>query len=182
MLAVRTRQYRKPGIDNAAPSGCLRWPALVDACLFGRLDTLYLTLVPDVGLKLSEDTQHAEKCLAGGRRRVNDRLERDALRLQLANDIGEVAFEPRKKHGGAEFFDPARERVMSDLEIRWLWQATGDLGEPFGPALRLLSLLRQRRGEVGGMRWDELAGDTGLCPPSAPRMVGLWHYRDRLRN
>ena len=53
---------------------------------------------------------------------------------------------------------------MSDLEIRWLWQATGDLGEPFGPALRLLSLLRQRRGEVGGMRWDELAGDTWILP------------------
>ena len=61
---------------------------------------------------------------------------------------------------------PARERVLSDLEIRWLWRAAGDLGEPFGPALRLLLLLGQRRGEVGGMRWDELDGDTWTLPAS----------------
>ena len=47
---------------------------------------------------------------------------------------------------------PARERVLTDSEIKWLWRAAGDLGEPFGPALRLLLLTGQRRGEVGGMR------------------------------
>lgn len=52
-----------------------------------------------------------------------------------------------------------RERVLSDTEIKWLWRAAGDLGQPFGPAVRLLMLLGQRRGEVAGMRWDELSED-----------------------
>jgi integrase len=61
---------------------------------------------------------------------------------------------------------PARERVLSDDEIKWLWRAAGDLGvgSPFGAALRLLLLLGQRRGEVGGMRWDELDGGTWTLP------------------
>jgi integrase len=61
---------------------------------------------------------------------------------------------------------PARERVLSDAEIKWLWRAAGDLGEPFGPVLRLLLLTGQRRGEVGGMRWDELDGDVWNLPAS----------------
>jgi Arm DNA-binding domain len=62
----------------------------------------------------------------------------------------------------------ARERTLTDAEIRWLWQAAGDLGYPFGVALRLLLLTGQRRGEVGGMRWDELSedGSTWTLPAS----------------
>ena len=57
----------------------------------------------------------------------------------------------------------ARERVLTDTEIRWFWQAAGDLGAPFGPLLKLLLLTGQRLGEVGGMRHDELHDD------------GTWH-------
>ena len=64
---------------------------------------------------------------------------------------------------------PARERVLSDNEVRWLWRAAGDLGEPFGPALRLLLLLGQRRGEAGGLRWDELSEDRSTWTLPASR-------------
>ena len=62
----------------------------------------------------------------------------------------------------------ARARAVR-AEIKWLWRAAGDLGEPFGPALRLLLLTGQRRGEVGGMRWDELSEDrsTWTLPAAA---------------
>jgi integrase len=66
--------------------------------------------------------------------------------------------------------------VLSDLEIKWLWRAAGDLGEPFGPALRLLLLTGQRRGEVGGIRWDELSDDRSTWTlPSSRTKNGRSH-------
>ena len=63
----------------------------------------------------------------------------------------------------------ARERTLTDQEVRWLWAAADSLGYPFGPALRLLLLLGQRRGEVGGMRWDELSDDRTIWTLPASR-------------
>jgi integrase len=49
----------------------------------------------------------------------------------------------------------ARERVLTDAEVKSIWRATET--EPlFGPFYRLLLLTMQRREEVAGMRWDEL--------------------------
>lgn len=59
-----------------------------------------------------------------------------------------------------------RDRVLSDAEIKWLWRAAGDLGEPFGPLLKLLLLTGQRRSEVAEMTWDELSEDTWNLPAS----------------
>ncbi len=57
--------------------------------------------------------------------------------------------------------EKARDRVLSDDEIRWFWTATGDMPQPFGALLRTLLLTGQRRGEVAGMTRDEIAaGDT----------------------
>jgi integrase len=62
----------------------------------------------------------------------------------------------------------SRERTLTDAEVKWLWQACDGVGEPFGAALRLLLLTGCRRGEVGGMRWDELSEDrTTWTLPSA---------------
>lgn len=58
----------------------------------------------------------------------------------------------------------SRERVLSDDEIRWLWLAAGDVGQPFGPLARLLILTGQRRGEVAGMTQAEISGDTWHLP------------------
>lgn len=49
----------------------------------------------------------------------------------------------------------ARDRVLSDDEIRWLWQATASIGWPFGDLARLLLLTAQRRDEVAAGSWSE---------------------------
>ena len=53
-----------------------------------------------------------------------------------------------------------RDRVLSDDEVRWLWQATAEAGQPFGPLARMLLLTGQRLGEVAAMTDDEVTGAT----------------------
>lgn len=52
--------------------------------------------------------------------------------------------------------ETARERVLSDDELAILWRAADQLDEPWRPMIKLLMLTGQRRGEVAGMRWEEL--------------------------
>jgi len=49
----------------------------------------------------------------------------------------------------------ARDRVLTDDELRALWRATERLGYPYGPLYRLLLLTGSRLGEVAGARWSE---------------------------
>lgn len=66
----------------------------------------------------------------------------------------------------------ARERVLSDDELAILWRAADQLDEPWRPIVKLLMLTDQRRGEVAGMRWEEL--DLPGC---------AWHLpKDRTKN
>ena len=58
-----------------------------------------------------------------------------------------------------------RDHYLNEDELRWLWASTDDLGSPYGPILRLLALLGQRRSEVAELPWDELnraAGEWSL--------------------
>jgi len=64
----------------------------------------------------------------------------------------------------APALSPARDRVLTDDELRWFWQACDALGPPFAPLFRLLCLTGQRREEVGGMRWSELDGALWTLP------------------
>jgi integrase len=50
----------------------------------------------------------------------------------------------------------ARDRVLSDDEIKLFWVACDELGWPFGPLFRLLLLTAQRRDEVATMEWAEI--------------------------
>ncbi|MGA3310775.1 MAG: tyrosine-type recombinase/integrase [Xanthobacteraceae bacterium] len=52
-----------------------------------------------------------------------------------------------------------RERVLTDAEIAEIWRGTGDAASPYGTIIRLLILTGQRRGEVAGVRWDEISDD-----------------------
>lgn len=49
-----------------------------------------------------------------------------------------------------------RDRALTDDELRWLWQACGVVGWPFGPLVQLLLLTGQRRDEVAGVEWSEI--------------------------
>ena len=46
--------------------------------------------------------------------------------------------------------------MLTDDEIRWLWQACDEIGWPFGPIIKLLLLTAQRRDEAGGIKWAEI--------------------------
>lgn len=56
--------------------------------------------------------------------------------------------------------ESSRDRVLSDDEVRWLWQACDALGHPWGPFTKALLLTGQRLGEVAGMRDSEITGTT----------------------
>jgi len=50
----------------------------------------------------------------------------------------------------------ARDRVLTDDEVRLFWRSCGMLGWPFDNLFRLLLVTAQRRDEVGGIRLGEL--------------------------
>ena len=53
-----------------------------------------------------------------------------------------------------------RDRVLSDQELSAVWKAAGEIGWPFGDAIRLLILTGARREEIGGLKWSEIEGDA----------------------
>ena len=66
----------------------------------------------------------------------------------------------------------SRDRVLSSDELAEIWQATGQLGYPFGPFFQILILTAQRRSEVARMRWSDLDLEAGLWTMPADRMKG----------
>jgi integrase len=59
----------------------------------------------------------------------------------------------------------ARERILSDDEIRALWLACDAIGAPAGACVKALLLTGQRRSEVAGMRRSEITGDVWTLAP-----------------
>jgi integrase len=55
----------------------------------------------------------------------------------------------------------ARDRVLSDEEIKAFWQAASELNWPFSSVFKVLLLTGQRREEVSGLRWREVDLDAG---------------------
>jgi integrase len=58
--------------------------------------------------------------------------------------------------------EKARDRVLTDEEIRWFWKGCDVIGWPFGPLFQLLLVTLQRRDEVGGIALSELDSDKNL--------------------
>jgi integrase len=56
----------------------------------------------------------------------------------------------------------SRDRVLSMDELIAIWGACED--DDHGRIVRLLALTGQRAGEVGGLRWSEINGDTWTLP------------------
>lgn len=56
--------------------------------------------------------------------------------------------------------EKSRDRVLSDDELRAVWQSAEALGWPFGPLVQLLALTGQRRDEVASARWSEVDFDA----------------------
>ena len=60
----------------------------------------------------------------------------------------------------------ARDRVLSDDEIKALWHACDAIGGAVSPVVKLLLLTGQRCGEVVGMRRSEISGDVWTLSPA----------------
>ena len=61
-----------------------------------------------------------------------------------------------------------RERVLTDDELRSIWQASAG-PSAFNAIVRMLILTGQRRDEVAGMAWDELSPDLSTWTVTADR-------------
>ena len=94
----------------------------------------------------------ANRVLAALRKLFNWALERDLVETNPCDRVKPPASEK------------ARDRVLSDDELRALWKAADDLAWPFGRHLQMLILTGQRRDEVAGMKWREISGDTWTLP------------------
>ncbi|MGH7014157.1 MAG: tyrosine-type recombinase/integrase [Stellaceae bacterium] len=70
----------------------------------------------------------------------------------------------------------ARDRVLSDGELAEVWRAADKSSPPYGAIVRLLILTGQRKSEVAGMAWPEIADDlTAWTIPGARTKNGETH-------
>ncbi|MGH7076156.1 MAG: tyrosine-type recombinase/integrase [Stellaceae bacterium] len=69
----------------------------------------------------------------------------------------------------------ARTRILTDDEIRAVWAAAAVLGT-FGAFVRILLLTGQRRDEVAGMRWAEIASDGIWTIPAERYKTARDHF------
>ncbi len=60
--------------------------------------------------------------------------------------------------------DIARDRFLTDDEIRAIWKALDSVAYPFGPLIRMMFFTAQRRQEVANARWSEIVGNTWTIP------------------
>jgi integrase len=121
-------------------------------------------VIAAVDLKAKEAPDAAKMLRAHLSKLFNWAIGRDLI------EHSPVANVPRPK-GGDE-----RERVLTEVEVKRLWDAWADdgVGWPFGPMLRLLLATGQRRGEVAGMTWSEIRPRPLASAPSANETAIEW--------
>jgi integrase len=99
----------------------------------------------------------ANRTLAAVRKLFNWALSRDIIAVSPCAGV---------KPPSAE---TARDRVLTDDELRLVWQAAEQMGYPFGPVVQMLVLTGQRRDEVRKMTWDEVDLERRLWKLAAGR-------------
>jgi integrase len=92
----------------------------------------------------------ANRTLAAVRRMCNWAVERGLIATSPCTGIK------------APTAERSRDRVLSDDELKAVWQVSEAIGWPFGPMVRLLLVTGQRRSEVSGMRWAEIDLDAKI--------------------
>jgi integrase len=108
--------------------------------------------------------------IAGGGNGVTANRTFSRLRAFFNWSISQLRLETSPAKGlVAPVKEEARDRALSDDEIRWFWSATEEIGWPFGPIARLLLLTAQRRAEVSKMSWSEIDLAKGVWVIPAAR-------------
>ena len=88
------------------------------------------------------------------------------LRAKLTALFGWAAEQGKRQDNPARntgrLKESSRERLLSDAELAAIWHALPE-GD-FGSIVKILMLTGQRRNEIGGLRWSEIAGDEIRLP------------------
>jgi integrase len=89
----------------------------------------------------------------------------------IARDIYGLAYAPTDRISARDLIGAkqSRQRLLTDAEIRLIWQATGG-PYPDGPYVRLLLALGQRRNELARATWSEIDLDKALWTIGGDRM------------
>lgn len=66
----------------------------------------------------------------------------------------------------------ARERTLTDAELRAVWGAADQMGYPYGPCFKMLILTGQREREISDMSWSEVDIDKMMLTIPSTRMKG----------
>lgn len=88
----------------------------------------------------------------------------------LARDIEGVETNPCVRVSDLLGPAKARDRTLTEDELRWVWQAAKSTAYPFGPLIQALMLSGQRLREISNARWPEIDGSSLNIP--AERMKG----------
>jgi len=78
---------------------------------------------------------------------------------------------PKPRSGGA------RDRVLTDEELRLIWQASDVLGSQFGPIMKLLAYTGQRKSEIACGVWSEIDLDESVWKLPASRTKNKQPHR-----
>lgn len=175
VLEQRRREKAEPTVAEAVKSYCDRH---ADKLASGRAIRATLTnhLVPELGKKKLHDVRRRD-VVAVVEKLAESKARQAALLLTYTKQVFAWAedreiieanpvatLKPHKIDQGMK--PKQRARVLSDAEIRKLWEA--EAVEGMTPetlvALKLVLVTGQRPGEVAGMRWSEIQGKTWEIP------------------
>jgi integrase len=102
----------------------------------------------------------ADRCLALVRRILNWHAARsDDFHPPLLKGLARTKTSER-----------ARERILSDVELRIVWETAGEDAGPFGALVRFLLLTGARRAESAEMPWSEIDGTDWVLPPARDKV------------
>lgn len=129
----------------------------------------------DLATVIQEAQDHA---VPGWRSRIKDKKSAPSRGRRLAAALGSLYYWLKKRNrikintmkgvGRPDQLKP-RERFLNTNinvrgadELRWFWQATTEMGLPYGYLCQLLLLTGCRRKEISDMRWSEIADDFSM--------------------
>jgi integrase len=138
-------------------------------------------LLPAWGDRLIEElrrrdlTAVLDPILAAGQTQAAHKLREVAIRIvNWAIDRGDLelnflASPSRGRRRAGILRRTRRDRVLTDDEIRAVWDASDLAGRPFADFIRLAMMLGQRRDELAAMEWSEVDLAAGLWVIPAAR-------------
>jgi integrase len=121
------------------------------------------------GLPINAVSQRSVSSLLADIAQSSGQVSSNRTRASLSTFLGWVIRQGIRLPEGntASFTQPrkerSRERVLTDAEIRVVWQACDD-DTDHSYILKLLLLTGQRAAEIGSLRWDEVWGDQIILP------------------